>query len=358
MATTLTTPGNLAEQLDFIGDALKQHARALRNEDDRWKRMLDDGVAPLTVKERMDMIMLAYVNYMLALGRELGIDTVYSGATVNDGDDLIILPKIPCKFATQWRFGAPNALGSIVTGSNNTRTFFNSGVDQGIRLISYLDVGPNYDMFLGLKANDVIDIANCSVKTHNGRYGLLYDVAAKGASLSNPAAVATYGPNDASDTFYEGDFRNAYADGNWVRSTTEWAIAGGSGAVFTAAGAGAPTLTHVLAGMTAGAAYVIQFTLAVTDITPTGTLRVSIGGDYYWEIAIDTIQAATAYSFVTNAPSATPTLTFTATASGASTAFTIDDVIVYGYQGLVLSDTFAEPADDDTTIITLCETAA
>jgi hypothetical protein len=110
--------------------------------------------------------------------------------------------------------------------------------------------------------------------------------------------------------------------------------------------------------MTTTGAYVVQFTVTKMS-SGVGTLRASIGGDYYWEktYTADTAAART-YSFVTNSPSTTPTLTFTATRSSGVFSVTIDNVYVYGYQGLVVSEAFPSEETGLKTIITLEQTAA
>ena len=346
MATTLTTPGQLAAQVDEIARALGAEARALRNEEQLWLAMLAQGVAPLTVKTRMDDLLAGHKAVFQRFGNELG------------HENTAVAPLLPDKFATQWRPGAPPGVSWFTIGASNSRAFYWSGnAAQGLRLINYFDGSPNYDIFAGLKANDVIHVENCIKRANNGRRVVAMDVAAKGASLNNPAAVATYGPNDSGDTFWDGNFRNAAGTG-WT-AETDWAIGSGVATYSTDTGTTARALTHVLAGMTAGAAYQIQFDLTVSGTDPVGSLAVYINDEFYWAIEPDATAAAQTYSFVTNALSATPTLTFIATRANGIFTLTIDNVIVSGYQGLVLFDPFdTESTEDDEVSITLEQTAA
>lgn len=327
MATKLTTPGRLADQLESVGDSLINQARSLRAQERLWAEMLLDGQAPSVVKTRMDNMLEGIDAVMRRHGQELGNEST--------------APLFSTKFATQFPAGAPPGIGWLRTGYGNDEAFTSAGAAQGPRMILYEDVGPNYDLFLGLKANDVISVQNCSVKANNGRYTILYDVAAKGDN-------ATYGLEN-------GDF--AAATG-WTETATYFTIGGGKASYADAATTAAKTLTNALSGMVSGAAYAVQFTLS--NPGGVGTFRVSLGGSYYWEMDIADIVAGT-YSFVTNAPSTTPTLTFTGTRASGSCAVDVDDVYVYGAPVLFLAEAFAEDAgagQDSSTIITLLQTAA
>lgn len=345
MATTLTTPGQLAAQVDAISRALSAQARALRADEQLWLGMLAQGVPPLTVKTRMDDILAGHKALFQRYGNELG------------NENSAISPLLPDKFATQWRKDAPPGLGWFTIGASNSRAFRTTdNAAQGLRLINYYDGSPNYDLFSGIKTNDVIRIENCLKEVNDGPRVIAMDVAAKGTpgSLAT-SAPSTYGPNDTGDTFWDGQFRNAAGTG-WTAGG-DWAISGNAGLYTHSTGAG--SLTHDLVGMTTGAAYQIQFDLTVGGATPAGTLTISIGGDYYWKITVAATATVQTYSFVTNCPTdTTPTLTFTG-ASSSATTFTVDNVYVSGYQGLVVFDPFdTESTEDDEVTITLEQTAA
>ena len=363
MATNLTTPAQLARQIREMADQMLNEVKRLES----MERLLDartaDGIDPLLTKKYLDGVLVATGDLLETFGDQLGVT---AGTPVC---------QLPLKSVARYAFGAPPGVGYLAVGGSRGYCFTSDGAAMSPILIEYYDCSPNYNMFIGdgttkaygPKAGDVINVSGCRDPRNNGRYEVRYNPAAKGTSLNDPTAVATYGPNDTSDTFYEGNFRNAYASGNWVRSSAEWAITGGANAVFTASGLGSATLTHALSGMVEDGVYVVQFDLAALDVAPVGALQVSIGGDFYFEIQIDDLSVSGTYSLVTNSPSATPTLTFTAVAIGASTSFSVNNVIVSGFQGLVVSQPFygdssnvsgESPYNDDTAIITLEQTAA
>lgn len=325
--TRLNTPGELGDSLRSLSKSMLSLARKMDAEDKYWRSELARGEHALTLKTRMDNMFEGVNAELRRLGQELGNEST--------------APLLSTLFKTQWRAGVNNSLRYFKTGASNSLAFTSSGAAQGLVLIDYLDVGPNYDIFSGLVLNDVIEISNCSDPDHNGLKSVRWDAKAKGNSGSD------YG-------LTQGDFSGSGSD--WTGGT-DWTVNTGAG-IYTYAAASPTTLTQALSGMTTTGLYVVQFDVAKTGAGE-GTLRCSIGGDYYWEKTYTTgTEASTSYQIVTNSPSTTPTLTFTATRSAGAFSVTIDNVYVYGYQGLMVSEAFPSEETGLNTIITLTQTAA
>lgn len=334
MSTVLTTPAELAVSLNAQVASLA----ALTNQCRAFERLrnarLADGVAPVTVKSEIDALLVPVASAITAARAELAL----LGTVVEE------------KFIA----GSPPGIGWLRSGYGNDEAFTSAGAAQGAHMILYNDVGPNYDLFSGIKANDIIQLENAG--TNDGRYTVAYDVKAKGTA-GTASTVATYGPNKTADGFWEGNFRSN--PGNWTLGT-DWAIAANV-ATYNYGTTTPSTMTHALAGMTTAGLYTIQFDVAYTGGANTGTLKVDIGGGYYFQIACGADTIARTYSFVTNSPSTTPTLTFTATKTGSDFIVAVSNVYVYGTPAIFMVEAFAEDVgagNSADAIVTLKQTAA
>lgn len=340
MATNLTSPKHLAAQIESIGRGLMDESRRVAALEKTVESLLADGVAPLTVKSYIDTLLAGSKAVLQRYGDVLGDTTTPSN------------PTLPMSFATRWKAGAPAGAGYYRVGYGSSYAT-NGAKTQSLHTILVSEVGPNADMFLGVKRNDVIRVEGCADYRNNGRYTVAYDVDEVGDGGS------TYGLEN-------GDFG---AGTGWTTSGG-WSIGSGV-ATYTSTSATTPiTLTNALTGCVANGAYRIQFDLAITAAAASGTIKVSLGGSWYWERTFDATMASTTFSFVADSPSTTPTLTISATREDSGTdAFTavLDNVFIQGWNGLFVVEPFysdagsvsgESPYNDTGVVITLEQTAA
>lgn len=335
MATNLTSPKMLAAQIESIGRGLMEESQRVAALEKTVEAMLNDGQSPLTVKTYIDAVLAGTKGVLQRYGDILGDSTTPSN------------PCLPMTFATRWKAGAPAGAGYYRVGYGSSYAT-NGSATQSLRLILVSEVGPNYDMFLGVKQNDVIRVEGCTDYRNNGRYTVAYDVDEVGNGGS------TYGLEN-------GDF----SVGTGWTAGTGWTITGGEAAFSEGASTTPRTLTNALSGCLATGCYRIQFKLTVSG--GTGTVKVSLGGSWYWERTYSTTESATVYSFVADSPSTTPTLTVTITRASGTFAGAIDDVYIQGWNGLFVVEPFysdaggvsgESPYNDTGVVITLEQTAA
>jgi hypothetical protein len=333
MATVLTTPREVGRRISDYIAALQSQVAALGGYDRLMRDELTDGTTPLDVKALIDPLM-ANVN--------TSIDSISTN-----------LAALVYKAVVRWKAGSPPGVGWLRTGYySNTSFLTSSSAAMGKQMVLYNDVSPNADLFYqttggsatnAIKANDIISVANCSHAANNGRYTIKYDTAAKGNGGS------TYGLEN-------GDFASATG---WTFNT-DWAHSTNKAKYdYGVSGTSPATMTNALTGMSASAAYAVQFD--VSYVAGAGTLRVSLGGDYYFEKVFDGSGDSGTFSFITNPASTTPTLTFTAARSSGDFEIDVDNVYVYGAPVLFTVEEFdadVGATEDDSTIITLEQTAA
>ena len=328
MSTVLVRPDELADTIVGSARELSGLATQCRAIGHQLNSLLSGGATPASVKTQIDLLLVPVGASLDAIRAQL--------------DNLTF------KAIEQFQIGAPAGLQWFRLGGDNANLFYTvDGSAWGKHLISFYDpspllglTAPNANLFSGLAIGDVVRIENSGV--NDGSYLVLWTPAAK-------ADNSTYG-------LTQGDFSGGGSD--WT-AATDWDASLGDARYSSASGTTARTLTQALSGMTAGAAYAIQFELTISGSSPAGTLRCSIGGTVYWEKTISATAAKETIVFVTDSPSTTPTLTFTATRASGTFALTIDNVYVYGAQGLVVSPAFSEDTGENSNIkITLEQTVA
>lgn len=330
MATVLSSAYDLSKKLRDYARLLQSHASSLSSVERISRDEQSDGKHPLDIKALIDGL-LENINPC--------VDEIATN-----------IAAIAWKSPIKWVTGSPPGVGWFRTGYYNTTSFKSVGdTAMGKNMILYNDVGPNYNLFYSdtassathaVKANDIISV-DSSYAQNIGRYTIKYDTAAKGNGGS------TYG-------LTQGDFSGGGSD--WTAGT-DWTVNTGSAVYSASSGTTARTCTQALSGMSTTAAYTVQFT--VTYTSGAGTLKCDIAGDYYFQKTLSAAGDSATYSFTTNPGSTTPTLTFTATRSSGTFAFSIDDVYVYGAPVLFTVEEFdVDSGEDVNTTITLEQTAA
>lgn len=326
MPTTFTTPKELSRQVSALGRVVLAQADALKHIDAQFDAAIAQGEDPTALKTRMDAQMAGVQAALESVGEELGSTTDVSGGG-----------SLPFACVKRWQSGSPPGLKHFVLGYT-TNYMYDSVTNQrqGKRIILYNDAASVANIWDGLAAGDVISVSGANPSSNDGNYTLKYAVDAKGDN-------ATYGLEN-------GDFG---ASTGWTEGS-DWSI--GSGIAAYSASSGNSTLTNALSGMTSGAVYTIQFDLAYTS--GAGSLKVDLGGGYYWIADISDSTAAGTQVLITNVVSTTPTLTFTATWTSGTFAISVDNVYVYGTPGVLIEETLVSTVTDENAIITLEQTAA
>jgi hypothetical protein len=326
MSTVLTTPKHLGQQVESIGRALVAQGRSLQETEQLFRAMQADGESPGDIETRLNNIFEGMDATLRRYGAELGNESTAG--------------QLPMTWAKEWRAGSPASLNGFRTGATyaNVEDLTLLNAAQGARVITYDNSDANKDLFSGLAAGDVIRVSGCSNSRNDGRYTVKNPVAARGDN-------ATFG-------LQNGDFAGATG---WTASA-DWTISGGQAVFADAAGAG--TLTQALSSIVSGAAYLIQWDMQISGTTPAGSIIVDIGGDYRFRMLFSDVVAPQTYYLITNAPSTTPTLSFTAAETGGTVGITLDNVLVYGAPAIVTNELFSADVTDDDTVITLERTAA
>jgi hypothetical protein len=343
MATNLTSPKKLAAQIESIGRGLMDESRRVAALEKTVEAMLDDGQSPLTVKSYMDTLLAGTKAVLQRYGDIMGDTTTPS------------VPALPMTFATRWKAGAPAGAGyyRVGYGSSYNLDTTTGLITQALRVIKVPEGAPNADMFLGIKVNDVIRVEGCTDYRNNGRYTIAYDVDDVGNGSS------TYG-------LTQGDFSGSGSD--WATSGSGLTVNTGA-AVFNHATLSG-SCSQSLANMSSSAVYEIKFDIDYSAGTNyAATVIVTIGGDWYFYLNVDSADKIGTYSFITNSPSTTPTLTITVGTgiSGTPGSVSIDNVTVKGLNGLFVVEPFysdaggvpgESPYNDTGVVITLEQTAA
>lgn len=328
MATILIEPKNLARDLRSVAANLEYQAAQCQSIQQSMRSQLNGGYAPNTVKTNIDALLVPV------------------GAAIDAAR--VQLDALSFKAIRKYQIGAPAGLQWFRLGGDDQYLF--KSVDStawGKHCITYYDpspllglTAPNLDLFLGLAVGDVIHVRDSG--DNDGSYQVLWAPVTKGDN-------ATYG-------LTQGDFSGGGSD--WT-AATDWTVSGGDASYSASSGTTPRTLTQALSGMATATAYAIQFELTINGVSPVGAIRCDIGGSVYWQKSFTAIEAKQTIVFFTDSPSTTPTLTFTATRVSGTVGLVIDNVYVYGAQGLVVTPEFASDSGESAyTSMSLEQTVA
>lgn len=314
MSTVLSNARDLATNISGSAQQLISLAGECSAIQRQFDSLLTNGTPPASVKTQIDLLLVPVGASLDAIQAQLN--------------------NLGFKSVQRWQVGAPPGVGWLRSGYYNTTTLVvATGVAMDKRMILYNDVGPNINLFSGVKANDIIELKNSS--GNDGAYTIKYDVYAKGDNT-------TYGVE-------------AISGANWGK-TGGWTAATG---VYSEGSAIANSFTNTLAAMSATGAFTVQFDITWTS--GAGTVTSTIGGDYSFSKAISASGHSGTYSFTSNASGATPVLTFAAAWTSGTFSFTISNVYVYGAPVLFVVEPFAVDVgagNDTSAVITLAQTAA
>jgi len=335
MPTVYSRPEQLGHQMRECGQALIEGGDATLAIGRLVEQLQAQGETPDTIETRVNNLLEASDALMRRIGAELGDEST--------------APLIASAWAKEYRRNSPSGLKHFDLGVKPDYHYDNRYETLMPRSVMlYNDAASIADIWDDFAAGSVLSVRGSRKQELNGNYTLRYAVDAKGSS-GNPAAAATYGPNNGTDGFWEGDFRNDTGEA-WTEGTG-WSQ-GSNKASYNHASSNA-ALTHALAGMTADSFYMIEFGLTY-DNSGTGDLKVDIGGDFYWErTGISSTSFNGRYVLYTNAPSATPTLSFTPTVTDGTFQISIDHVNVYGVPGVMVEEEFSRNFKDDMAVVAL-----